>query len=178
MHEDPALSGLVVVVPEAEPVVGHLRSRLDENAALGGPAHVTVLFPFGPPGQLDEPVLTRLSALFAEVPSFDHRFSRTGWFGDDVRWLAPVDPAPFRDLTTRVVAAFPQHLPFEGAFGDLVVPHLTVGHRHPRPQLAVAEREVLPHLPVAGRATEVVLLTQLVPGGRWSRAGEFPLSRR
>ena len=178
MAGDPARSGLVVVVPEAEPVVGHLRSRLDENAALGGPAHVTVLFPFVPPGHLDGAVLARLAGLFAEVPSFDHRFSSTGWFGDDVVWLAPDDPEPFRDLTARVVAAFPQHLPFEGAFGDLVVPHLTIGHEHPRPLLEAAERDVLPHLPVSGRATAVVLLTQAEPGGRWTPAAEFPLSPR
>jgi hypothetical protein len=42
-------SGLVVLVPEAEPVVGHLRDRLDPNAASGVGAHVTVLFPFPDP---------------------------------------------------------------------------------------------------------------------------------
>ena len=43
-----ARSALVVAVPDAEPVVGHLMLRLDANAVLGVPAHVTVLFPFVP----------------------------------------------------------------------------------------------------------------------------------
>jgi hypothetical protein len=33
------LTGLVVAVPEAEPVVGAHRLRLDAGAALGAPAH-------------------------------------------------------------------------------------------------------------------------------------------
>jgi hypothetical protein len=57
-----------------------------------------------------------------------------------VLWLAPDDPAPFRELTDRVYAAFPEHPPFAGAFAD-VVPHLTVGHRRPRRDLAAAQTQ-------------------------------------
>jgi 2'-5' RNA ligase len=168
-------SGLVVVVPEAEPVVGRLRMRLDENAPLGVPAHVTVLFPFVPPEQLDDTALRRVARALDGVPAFDHTFSRTAWFGDDVVWLAPDDPEPFRDLTRRVHTEFPEHPPFEGAFDD-VVPHLTIGHRQARARLEAAEREVLDRLPVTGRTSAVTLLAQSVPGGRWSVRRTFPLS--
>jgi len=171
---DRVVSGLVVVVPEAEPVVGRHRDVLDESAALGAPAHVTVLFPFAPPTALDEPALDRVRAAVGAVPSFRYAFRRTGWFGDDVLWLAPDDPGPFRELTSRVHAQFPEHPPFEGAFPD-VVPHLTVGHGHPRSVLAAAERQVLAQLPVTGQATEVVLLIREVPGARWTPGARFPL---
>lgn len=170
-----ALTGLVVPVPEAEPVVGAHRLRLDEHAALGAPAHVTVLFPFLPADALDDAVLDRLGELFRGAPTFSYAFSGTAWFGDDVLWLAPDDPAPFRDLTARVHGAFPWFPPYAGAFGDDVVPHLTVGHRHPRPALAAAERAVAAHLPVTGSANGVVLLAQTGPDSRWSQRAVFPL---
>ena len=177
MAEDSALSGLVVLVPEAEPVVGRHRLLLDDNAARGAPAHVTVLFPFAAPAALDQPTLARVARAVGAVPAFDHAFTGTAWFGDDVLWLAPADPAPFRELTDRVSAAFPEHQPFEGRFAD-VVPHLTVGHRRPRPLLEAAEREVRTGLPVRGRATEVALLARDTPDDRWAVRATFPLSRR
>lgn len=48
-----------------------MRPRQDPNAAgirPRWPAHVTVVFPFVPPGEIDEPVLGRLSAAVATVP--------------------------------------------------------------------------------------------------------------
>jgi hypothetical protein len=99
----------------------------------------------------------------------------TAWFDDRVLWLAPDDGGPFRELTRRVWAEFPEHPPFEGAFDD-VVPHLTVGHDQPPDVLARAEDEVRTHLPIEGPATEVVLLAQDEPGGRWRRSATLPLS--
>ncbi|GAB4079337.1 2'-5' RNA ligase family protein [Modestobacter muralis] len=177
MAERSALSGLVVPVPEAEPVVAAHRSRLDANAALGVPAHVTALFPFVSPADLTADVLARVARVVSAVPTFDHRFGRTDWFGDDVLWLAPDDPAPFVELTERLHAEFPDHPPFGGAFPE-VVPHLTVGHGHPRPALTEAELAVRAGLPVSGTATAVHLLTEDEPGGRWTLRARFPLRSR
>ena len=168
------LTGLVVPVPEAEPVVGAHRLRLDASAVLGAPAHVTVLFPFVPVDLLDDDTLRRVADVVGSTPAFQYRFARTDWFDDRVLWLAPDDPAPFRRLTEMIFAMFPDHPPFEGAFAE-VVPHLTVGHEHPPPILEAAERQVRPRLPVTGTAIEVVLLTQAEPDGRWSVGARFPL---
>ena len=121
-------STILVPVPEAEPVVGQLRARLDRAASRGIPAHVTVLYPFVPPGQITSAVLAKAAAAVASVPGFDCRFAATGWFGDQVVWLAPEPASPFRALTAAVHAAFPQCPPFGGAFAE-VIPHLTVGDR-------------------------------------------------
>jgi hypothetical protein len=59
-----------------------------------------------------------------------------------------------------------------------VVPHLTVGHEHPPEVLRAAEADVRRRLPVEGTATEVLLLVEDAPGGRWRTAGVFALSRR
>lgn len=174
MSPDPARTALVVPVPEAEAAVAAHRLRLDHNAALGVPAHVTVLFPFVPADALDGSVLAKVGNVVGQVPAFGYAFARTDWFDDRVLWLAPEDPAPFRELTARMAAAFPEHPPYEGAHAD-VVPHLTVGEADDRRPLEDAEREVLGRLPVSGRATEVVLLAEAGRGGRWQVRERFPL---
>jgi hypothetical protein len=168
-------SGLIVEVPEEEPAVQRHRARLDGSAALGVPAHITVLFPFMPPGMIDAAVRTRLSDLFGAISRFCFRLDRTDWFGGDVLWLAPDDPGPFRVLTSEVCRAFPAFPPYGGLVGD-VVPHLTVGDRQPLPQLRAAEESVRACLPIEARATAVTLMTQLSAGGRWARAAAFGLA--
>jgi hypothetical protein len=169
------LSGLVVEVPEAEPVVAEHRHRLDANARLGVPAHVTVLFPFVPPADIDEEVLTELGALFAGVPEFAVAFTSTAWFDEDVLWLAPADPAPFLTLTRTVESAYPEHPAYAGQYLDLA-PHLTVGHASPLPALKEAERVVEPMLPVTSQVRAVTLLCQPEPTARWVRRARFPLA--
>jgi hypothetical protein len=164
-------SGLIIEVPEAEPAVRHHRERLDVNAPLGVPAHITVLFPFMPPDVIDTAVLTQL---FAEVSRFRFQLDHTDWFGDEVLWLAPRDPGPFRTLTRHVFSAFPAFQPFEGRFDD-VVPHLTIGHGHPLTDLRAAEHSVQASLPIDASATAVTLLAQRSAGAHWTRAARFSL---
>src|ERR1700761_7063123 len=47
-------SALLIRVPAAEPAVGAHRARLDASARDGVPAHLTVLYPFLPPAQIDD----------------------------------------------------------------------------------------------------------------------------
>jgi 2'-5' RNA ligase len=165
-------SGLIIEAPEAEPAVRRHRERLDANAPLGIPAHITVLFPFMPPETIDTAALTELGQLFAQVSRFQFRLDRTDWFGADVLWLAPRDPGPFRDLTQRVVRAFPAFPPFEGQFDD-VVPHLTIGCGHRLNDLRAAEESVQAHLPIDACATAVTLMTQQAAGRHWTKTATF-----
>jgi hypothetical protein len=106
---------LLVEVPEAQPIVGRYRERFVANARLGVPAHITVLFPFMPPQAIGLAVIAELEHLFAAISRFRFQLTRTGWFGDEVLWLGPRDPAPFRALTRRVAEAFPNFPPYEGS---------------------------------------------------------------
>ena len=169
------LSGLIIEVPHAEPAVARHRERLDASAPLGVPAHITVLFPFMPPQTIDLAALAELEHLFSAVSRFRFQMDHTNWFGDNVLWLAPRDPGPFRALTQRVCQAFPAFPPFEGQFDD-VVPHLTIGHGHAVNDLRAAEASVRAHLPIDGYATAVTLMTQQSGGGRWAKAAAFTLT--
>ena len=57
-------SALIVAVPEAEPLVHEWRLRYD-NAELGIPAHVTLIFPFVPAEEIGEELVAELRELFA-----------------------------------------------------------------------------------------------------------------
>jgi 2'-5' RNA ligase len=164
-----------MAVPEAEPVVRQFRERWDASALLGVPAHITVLAPFMPAHAIDAAVLAQLGRLFAAVGRFGFRLDHTDWFGDEVLWLGPQDPAPFRALTRSVYQAFPAFPPFKGQF-DEVVPHLTVGYGHTLRDLRAAEEAVRAHLPIDARASTVTLMTQQSPGGRWGTTAAFALA--
>lgn len=168
------LTALIVQVPAAEAVVSAFRSRLDSNAALGVPAHITVLAPFKPASRLNTRDLAELRSLFAACRAFDFRLDHCDWFNTAVLWLGPEDPLPFRQLTERVFMAFPEYPPFEGQFAD-VVPHLTVGHDCDLDELRSAEQAIQPRLPIDGRADRVTLMVESASGSRWETAGYFPL---
>ncbi|MFE9204539.1 2'-5' RNA ligase family protein [Micromonospora sp. NPDC007230] len=168
-------SALVVEVPEAEAAVGCHRDVLDATARLGVPAHITVLFPFVPPAQIDAMVVAELQRIFAGTAAFDFRLTRTAWFGDEVLWLAPEDSQPFRMLTELVHAAFPAFPPYEGQFDD-VVPHLTVADGCDLADMQAAERAIEQHLPLRGLARKVSLMAQFDDSGTWTRHTSFPLA--
>lgn len=166
-------TGLVVLVPEAEPAVADLRLDLDPHARLGVPAHVTVLYPFVPAEEVDAELVVRLGALFGQIAEFDVALTRTAWFGDEVLWLAPEPDAPFRALTERAAGAFPDCVPYGGRFVD-VVPHLTIGHQSTPERLRAGEETVTPRLPVLARARDVTLLVEGLDG-RWVIEASFAL---
>ena len=120
------LSAAVVLVPEAEPVVGVTRARYDRSGRWGVPAHVTVLFPFVPPTEQTPEVYAALDAALAVIPPFPARFERTAWFGEDVVYLAPEPDADFRRLLAAVQAAFPAHPAYGGSLRPVSYTHLDV----------------------------------------------------
>jgi len=171
----PSQTGLIVPVPAAEPVVWRHRAALDPIAAWNIPAHITVLYPFLPPGEVDGGVLGVLRELFAARPAFEVVLSRVDWFGTDVMWLAPEPDHPFRELTQAVFDRFPATPPYGGAFAD-VVPHLTVGDRASRSALRAAADDIVPHLPISAVADTVRLVEGTTGEVRWRTVAEFPLA--
>ena len=156
-------TALVIVVPEAEPLVGPARARCDAAGETAIPAHVTLLFPFG---DRDD----GLANLFADVDPFDFALTEVRRW-PDVVWLAPEPAEPFVALTRAIATRYPEHPPYEGAH-DEVVPHLTVAHHRPAPTSLDAALEA--QLPIVARATHVVQLEEHEPP-RWRERKRFPL---
>jgi 2'-5' RNA ligase len=178
-----ALSGatetaVLVLVPEAEGAVGTHRAHLDVAASWGVPAHLSVVYPFVPPEDVDDHVLAELGAAVATVPAFDCAFRRTAWFGADVVWLAPEPDGPFVQLIRAVVAAFPTHQPYGGIHGE-PVPHLTIGERRlgSTAELTAAERAVRGQLPLLAQVDRAVLLAGRHERDSWRPVADVPLGR-
>jgi 2'-5' RNA ligase len=171
---EPTQTAVIVPVVAAEPVVDDHRRRLDVAASWGVPAHVTVLFPFVPPVDVDDHVIGRLREVCATVPAFDCTFAECGWFGDGVLWLAPDPGEQFRDLTRRVSDEFPGFAPYGGAFDD-VVPHLTVGESTSTDELRAAELAVAGSLPFTARIEHALLIAGTDQPGSWRTVAELPL---
>jgi hypothetical protein len=155
-------TALIVPVPEAEAAVGAIRLAHDWSAARGVPAHITILFPFLPPEELDE---AALHDVFARFAAFDFALDRVEQFEDGLVWLHPDPSWRFADLTAAVWQRWPDHPPYEGSV-DEVIPHLTVSEKPI--DLALA-------LPIAARAHEVVLIEEEEAGGNWATRLRLPL---
>ena len=158
----PRRTALIVEVPEAEAQVGELRLEHDSSAALGVPAHITILFPFVDGESVDEDALTEL---FARFPAFDFELDRVMQFPDGPTWLRPNPSLPFVDLTAAVWQRWPERPPYEGIH-DEVIPHLTVSDTPIDVQL---------QLPIPARAREVTLIEEDEPSGRWATRLHLPL---
>ena len=172
-------SAVLVPVPEAEQLVAAHRQRLDPAAAWGVPAHVTLLFPFVPPAEIDDGVLTLLTDAVQSVAAFDCVFAGTAWFGDEVLWLAPEPAEPFRHLTAAIWAAFPDHPPYAGALPD-PTPHLTVGGptHDAADEMLAAETDVRAGLPVRTRVDRALLMSGTREPGSWRALHELHLGGR
>jgi len=154
-------TALIVAVPEAEAAVAELRLQHDSSAALGVPAHLTILFPFVAPDAVDEDAL---ADLFAGHDAFDFELVSVETFDDGHVYLVPTSPERFVALIDAVWRRWPDHPPYEGAF-ETVVPHLTISER---------PLECAIELPIAARADTVTLIEEQADG-RWLSRRRFAL---
>ena len=169
-----AESAFVACVPEAEPLVAHLREQFDPVAKVGMPAHVTLLYPFMAPELIDTAVVEQARAALAGAHKFAFNLARVCRF-TDVLYLAPDPPGPFVALTERLLRQFPGFPPYGGQHQS-VVPHLTVarggGLEHSR-----TEAELRSALSACGQivcsVSEVVLMQNA--SGHWQQMHVFPL---
>jgi len=157
----PPSTGLVVPVDAAVDLVSPWTAGLPA-AVRDLPPHVTALWPFLPTGDLDETVEDRLEALLSGVPSFSFALVRVADLAD-AAVLLPEPAAPFRALTRTLWDEWPECPPFGGAFDD-VAPHVAVAVDPSGEQRAAIRTALAPRLPLACRATEV-LLAEETPGG-------------
>lgn len=169
-------TALICRVPEAEPFIGKFRERFDPPARRNVPAHVTVLYPFMPPDDVDDGVIDQLRAVAASVPCFGFRLAETRRFAVGSLYLAPDPGTSFSRLTESVHRAFPDYPPFGGKF-DTVVPHVTVAHGDPQTlgEVDIALRIALPRGGIAARCGEMILIENTT--GVWRTMQTFELGR-
>lgn len=169
-------SAIVVLVPDAEPVVSALRARFDYSAQFEMPAHITLLHPFQPPAAITDSLVEGLAAFFQSQPAFSFTLGGVCGF-PGVVYLAPEPLEPFDRLTRELAARHPDCLPYRGAVLD-PVPHLTVGVHPLATDLRAVSEELLAaltaHGPIEVRAREAFLMCKL--SGRWQRRAALPFA--
>jgi 2'-5' RNA ligase len=171
-------SALVVLVPEAEALVKPFRDQYDPSAAVGVPAHITLLYPFKPPDELGGPVLDKLHYGFARFAPFRFSLASIRRFPVEVLYLAPEPDEPFRQLTLAIRDWYPETPPYGGKWPD-IVPHLSVASLADEQQLdriagkfaQASQRK----LPIGATAEEVTLMDNR--SGRWQIRETFSLGR-
>ena len=174
----PDESALVALVPEAESLVGAIRRRYGFSTDGDFPPHVTILYPFKPPGQLTAGVISALRDLILKQPSFTVSFSEVCHFPDTL-YLTPVPAQPFIELTERVVRYFPENLPYGGEFSE-VIPHLTIAQiDDPRRLAEIAAHFDMAYaagLPIRAVVDAVTLMEN--SSGSWRVLVQFPLGQK
>jgi 2'-5' RNA ligase len=164
---------VIVVVPEAEAVVGSWRLEHTLDAPLGIPAHVTLLFPFVEPERLCQ-VEAGLAELVATTPAFDVVFARTARW-PEILYLEPDPAEPFVGLTHALEREWPDQPPYGGHY-ETIVPHLTVAESADPSVLDEVAAEIEPQLPIGARVREASLFVES-HDGRWSEHGRLPLGQ-
>jgi 2'-5' RNA ligase superfamily len=169
-------SALVVLVPEAEPLVQPFRERFDPSAALGVPAHITLLYPFIEPERIGADTLDVVAACFRGSAPIAFSLTAVRRFPAETLYLAPDPDEPFRQLTTALWDRFPDTPPYGGAWPD-IVPHLSVGRFADAGELErVADefnRVAETVLPIRAHAGTAVLIVNTT--GRWVVRSTFKL---
>ena len=147
---------LLLITPDAEPVVGRWRAEHDVAARYGIPAHVTVRTPFLPPEQWRDPTLSSLERFLPIEMTLARLEDRPGAL---VVLVEPDDG--LRGITEAVGLQWPSLPPHKENRPDLAY-HVTVV-RTPNDDIRSQAREAIaPHLPLNVTGTEW-----------WASAGSF-----
>ena len=148
-------SVLAISVPEANSILDYVRSRYKGDIPLVGvPAHITLLYPWMPPGRIDETILAELATVFAGYPAFEFTLD-LGWFGQEVLLLVPKDPTPFIDITKAIMRKWPEFKYYNGEYSD-IEPHVTLAYGN-ESSLSEVAAEVAKQVPVQACATSICL---------------------
>ena len=171
-------STLAILVPEAEGLVRSFRDRYDPAAKFGMPAHITLLYPFKSPDEIDEVVLDTLRHCFSSFQPFKFSLITIQQFPGDTLYLVPEPEDPFRELTLGVWGCYPETPPYRGRYST-VIPHLGVATLVGEQRLDEIAREfeqaAQGRLPIQGHAAEVTLMDSR--SGRWEINTTFKLGQ-
>jgi 2'-5' RNA ligase len=166
-------TALVFVIHDAEPFEAVRRDYAPGEFARGIPFHITLLYPFAPPGELTADVIGDARAFFTQQRAVELELVRLALW-PSVVYAVPEPEATLRACMTRLHALFSQWPPYGGEF-DEVVPHATLGEdidaEAAYPEI---ERRLSGHLPLRRHVHSAVLLEEFAPD-RWRERERFPL---
>jgi 2'-5' RNA ligase len=168
---EPDASALIIRV-HLPAALERLRRASVDDAALGVPAHVTLLYPFIPAADLKSALRARIANVVEPHAHFDYHLHGPKAWPDTI--YAALDPeAPFLQLHRELQAAFPDFPIYGGAVSEFV-PHVTIAEGSAVGDPATLTDRAWHALPTRRMAHAVELMA---PGsnGRWSTVWRFRL---
>jgi 2'-5' RNA ligase len=120
------LETAVLIIPpfEVQRFAAPIRQQAMPDRWMQVPAHITLLYPFALPAEVDQ-TMPRLHQALEAVSPFDVTLDRYGRFPTAV-FLEPTEAQSLRALHGRLAAAFPEYPVYGGEFGRAFRPHLTL----------------------------------------------------
>ncbi len=103
-------------------------------------AHIFLLGPFVDKTDVTAGLVT-IRQVFNDVHRFEFELTDFRGFADGLVYLAPEPAEPFKQLTERLVEAFPAWQPYGGQF-DEVIPHLSLGTSLPAYEIMALLRKL------------------------------------
>ena len=174
-------STLVILVPEAEGLVRSFRERYHPSAKAGMPAHITLLYPFKSPNEIDGLVLDTLSQCFSRFPPVKFSLTTINRFPGETLYLVPEPEDPLRELILAIWRCYSETPPYRGQYST-IIHHLPAADRSGLigdQELAEIAREFEQaaegRLPLQALAAEVTLMDSR--SGRWAINTTFRLSQ-
>jgi 2'-5' RNA ligase len=143
------------------------------SAALGVPAHLTLLYPFVAPADLTDHDRRRIARILDHHPAIDYQLGPIrAWPTALYLEVRPV--APFERLVEALVAVYPAWVPYGGV--SPFIPHVTVAELLPADSRQIADplRFADPRRPLRRRAERAILIVQ-DQAGRWHTRWRFNL---
>jgi 2'-5' RNA ligase len=144
-------SDSVVLVPVSLPP-GVLRARQPRRLRARIPLHVTILYPFVPPWELNSDVVSAIQSVLRGRTEFTYQLTRLGSFPTAL-YLVIEPHEPFLDLIAAFERAWPQYPRYGGQFAT-TIPHVTIAERRRMDEFDAGVQARLP-VRVVARDVEV-----------------------
>lgn len=167
-------SGLVLAVPVLQQFVERHRHPSDASGELGVPAHVTALYPWVRQPLTDD-VLDGCARVVRGFGPLSMTFRQVATFPVGVVYLVPEPDGRLRELTRRLVEAYPDCIPYDGEHPD-PQPHLTVTTGPVGELSELADRVAGDLTPTHCVVTTLTALEQQ-PSGHWRTVRTLSLER-
>ncbi|OGH47923.1 MAG: hypothetical protein A3A51_00285 [Candidatus Levybacteria bacterium RIFCSPLOWO2_01_FULL_39_10] len=163
---------LLIPVLEVKHLVDGLREKYDPGFLREAPPHITILYPFKRPRDMNIEDIKKLNSIFEKVEKFTFSLQKINTF-PNVVYLEPSESENFINLTRKVVEMFPNYPPYEGKF-EGITPHLTIGQELEERTAQVLDEtksKLEKRLPINSEAKEVWLMEKV--NGKWVKKRKF-----
>ncbi len=153
------VSTIAIPVHEVTDLIAPWREETFIGATQGMPPHITVLYPWHP-APVSKWEIDELRTVVRGIRPFTIQLTHLEHFPNHTLYFA-MDDDTLMDMMLRIITAYPDTLPYEGEFDELI-PHLTIAHASSREELweirLEVEEAVCHKLPIEVMVKEIIVM--------------------